>query len=100
MEQHLAEFDAAGIRVVAISVDDPETSRELSRAKGYTFTLLSDPDMKVIGQYDLVDPIDQVARPAEFLVDAAGIVRWRNFAPSVYVRARPEDVLKAAAGLR
>ncbi len=99
MERHLPEFEAAGIRVAAISVDPPDASRELALGRQYTFPLLSDPDMKIIGQYDLVDPVDQVARPAEFLIDAAGVVRWRNLAPSVYVRARPEDVLDAAARL-
>jgi peroxiredoxin len=100
MEEHLPEFDAAGIRVVAISVDEPATSRDLARTKGYTFTVLSDPEMTVIGRYDLVDPIDQVSRPAEFLIDAAGTVRWKNLDPSVYVRLRPEDVLKALSALR
>jgi len=99
MEQHLTEFDRAGLRVVAISVDEADTSRELARAEGYTFIVLSDPAMKVIGQYDLVDPVDRVSRPAEFLIDSGGIVRWRNLAPSVYVRARPEDVLQSAAAL-
>jgi peroxiredoxin len=100
MEQHLREFDRAGVRVVAISVDEPDASRDLARANGYTFIVLSDPEMKVIGRYDLVDPVDQVSRPAEFLIDSIGIVRWRTLAPSVYVRARPEDVLRAAAALR
>jgi mycoredoxin-dependent peroxiredoxin len=100
MEQHLPEFDAAGIRVVAVSVDEPEVSRDLARAKGYSFTVLSDPEMKVIGRYDLVDPVEQVARPAEFLIDSMGIVRWKNLAPSVYVRARPDAVLEAASALK
>jgi peroxiredoxin len=100
MEQRLPEFDAAGIRIVAISVDEPGVSRDLAHAKGYTFTLLSDPEMKVISQYDLVDPIDQVARPAEFLVDSAGTVRWTHLDPSVYVRVRPDDILEAVSALK
>jgi peroxiredoxin len=100
MERRLPDFDAAGVRVVAISVDEPDVSRGLARDNGYTFTLLSDPEMNVIRRYDLIDPADQVARPAEFLIDSAGIVRWRNLAPSVYVRARPEDVLNAAAQMK
>jgi len=96
MEQRLRDFDSAGIRVAAISVDPPDDSRVLAQAKGYTFTLLSDPDMKTITQYDLVDPLDGVARPAEFLVDPSGVVRWRNLTNSVYVRATPEQVLSAA----
>lgn len=99
MEQRLKDFEDAGIRVVAISVDSPDESRNLARQKSYTFTFLSDPEMKAIARYDLVDPVDRVARPAEFLVDSAGIVRWRNLAPSVYVRATPDQVLAAAKGM-
>ena len=36
-----------------------------------------------------------IARPAEFLVDAAGIIRWVNLTENIRVRARPEAVLKA-----
>jgi peroxiredoxin len=100
MQQRLKDFDDAGIQVAAISVDAPDESRVLAEAKGYSFTLLSDPDMKMITQYDLVDPIDAVARPAEFLVDATGIVRWRNLTNSVYVRATPDQVLAAAKTLK
>jgi peroxiredoxin len=100
MEQRLRDFDAARIRVAAISVDEPGDSRALARDRGYTFALLSDPEMKTIARYDLVDHVDQVARPAEFLLDAAGIVRWRHLDESVYVRVHPEDVLRAAAALK
>jgi peroxiredoxin len=96
MQQRLQDFDDAGIRVVAISVDAPDESRALAEGKGYNFTLLSDPDTKTITRYDLVDPVDTVARPAEFLVDAAGVVRWRNLTNSVYIRATPAQVFAAA----
>ena len=100
MEQGLPDLDAAGIRVAAISVDDSDASRQLAHDQGYTFTLLSDPDLTVSRQYDVVDPIEQAARPAEFLIDPAGVVRWRHLAESIYIRARPEDVLRAAAALK
>jgi len=35
------------------------------------------------------------ARPAEFLLDANGVVRWRNLTTSTFVRARPEQMLTA-----
>ena len=35
-----------------------------------------------------------IARPAEFLVDATGTVRWVNLTESIVVRLRPEQVLK------
>src|SRR5262245_49357443 len=67
---------------------------------GYTFPLLSDPDTKVIRRYDVLHPGAgpkgaNIARPAEFLLDADGIVRWVNLTDNIAVRARPEQVLQA-----
>jgi len=36
-----------------------------------------------------------IARPAEFLIDAAGTIRWVNLTDDIRVRARPESVLAA-----
>jgi hypothetical protein len=36
-----------------------------------------------------------IARPAEFLVDAAGTIRWVNLTDDIRVRARPESALTA-----
>jgi peroxiredoxin len=100
LQKNLSRLAAAGIRPVAISIDDPPVSYALSQEAGYTYTFLSDPTLDVIRQYDLADH-DMGARPAEFLVDASGVVRWRNIPSSVYVRATPDDVIDAArrAGL-
>lgn len=88
--------------MAAISVDPPEVSRRLAQKMGYTFTLLSDTNAQVIRAYDLLHPGAapsgaDVARPAEFLIDASGAVRWVNLTESVTVRARPEQLLKATA---
>ena len=39
---------------MAISVDPPEVSRDLSKKAGYTFSILSDPNAEVIRRYDLL----------------------------------------------
>lgn len=88
------------MRVAAISVDPPEVTREHARKQGYTFTFLSDPAAEVIRRYDLLHegagPKGQdVARPAEFLVDRTGTVRWVNLTESYTVRARAKQVLEA-----
>jgi len=41
-----------------------------------------------------------VARPAEFLVDRDGVVRWRKLTEDLKVRARPEELLAAAQRLK
>ena len=101
----MARFNETGIRPVAISVDTPEESRDLSAKAGYTFPLLSDPKAEVIRRYDLVHAGagingHDVARPAEFLLDSSGTVRWINLTENYWVRARPEQILEAAKTLR
>ena len=100
LQHRLSEFDARGIRVVGISVDSPEASKRQSQKLGYTFPLLSDPDAKVIRRYDVLSSGAgpkgaDIARPAEFLLDSDGIVRWVNLTDNIAVRARPEQVLEA-----
>jgi peroxiredoxin len=86
-------------RPVGISMDEPVASFALSREAGYTYTFLSDPKLAAIHAYDVADP-NMGARPAEFLVDTTGVVRWRNLPSSIYVRARPDDVLRAAIAMK
>jgi peroxiredoxin len=99
-QHRLSEFDARGISVIGISVDPPDINKRQSQKLGYTFPLLSDPDAKVIRRYDVLHPGAgpkgaNIARPAEFLLDSDGIVRWVNLTDNIAVRARPEQVLDA-----
>jgi peroxiredoxin len=101
IEKHLAQFNEVGIRPVAISVDSPEINRDMLKQAGYTFTFLSDPKAEAIRSYDLLHSGagiegQDVARPAEFLLDSSGTVRWLNLTENYWVRARPEQILEAA----
>lgn len=95
---------ASGVRLVAISVDPPEINREHCRKQGYTYTFLSDSKAEVIRRYDLLHAGagpggSDVSRPAEFLIDSTGTVRWVNLTESYVVRARPDRILKAVDDL-
>ena len=99
----MGEFEARGIRVAAISVDPPEASRDLCRKRGYTYTFLSDPKAEVIRRYNLLDAKvgeQNLARPAEFLLDSSGTVRWVNLTENLWVRATPEEMLQATTLMR
>ena len=92
------------MRPVAISVDTPEQSADLRRKAGYTFTFLSDPNTEAIRKYDLLHKGagqngHDIARPAEFLVDKSGTVRWVNLTEDFRIRATPEQMLNAAKAL-
>ena len=67
---------------------------------GFAYTFLSDPKTEVIRRYDLLHAGagpkgENIARPAEFLIDSTGTVRWVNLTENIGVRARPEQVLRA-----
>jgi len=62
--------------------------------------VLSDPKAEVIRRYGLLHPKggedgQDIARPAEILVDASGTIRWENLTDDLRVRARPGQVLEA-----
>jgi peroxiredoxin len=101
VEKQLGEFSAARVRPVAISVDQPQVSLGLSKKAGYTFTILSDPNTAVTRQYHLLHTAGgpsgtDISRPAEFLVDQNGIIRWTNFTEDIRVRARANEMLAEA----
>lgn len=90
---------------MAISVDPPRDSYALQQKAGYSFTFLSDQSTEAIRAYDLVHKGagingNDIARPAEFLIDSTGTVRWVNLTENYWVRARPEQVLEVAKLLK
>lgn len=90
---------------MAVSVDAPAVSQDLSKKAGYTFTILSDPDAAVVRNYHLLHAGagpegHDISRPAEFLVDRDKVARWTNFTEDIRVRARADEMLAAAKGLK
>ena len=103
-QKRLPEFEARGIGVVGVSVDPPDVNQRHSQKLGYTFPLLSDPNAKIIRRYDVLHPgagpkSADISRPAEFLLDSNGIVRWVNLTDNIAVRARPDQVFEALSQL-
>lgn len=50
-------FDALGVRVLALSYDEPEALRDFADAYGITYTLLSDPDSRVIREFGILNTL-------------------------------------------
>ena len=99
-QKRLPDFEKRGVHLAAISVDSVEVTKAHCGRMGYTFPFLSDADAAVIKRYDVlhrgVGPKgNDIARPAEFYVDAGGTVRWVNLTENIAVRARPGQALGA-----
>ena len=90
--------------MAAVSVDSPEESERLRELAGYSFLFLCDDKDELIRRWDLVHPHGgeggkDIARPAEFILDPAGKVRWVKLTDDIFIRARPEEVLQAIDSL-
>ena len=102
----MRDFDAADIRVYALSYDEADALRDFRDAHGITYTLLSDPDSDVIRSFGilntLIDPNDHpwygIPYPGAIVVSAEGAVTHKFFDNNLAVRAGPEQLLRAALG--
>ena len=94
-------------RFYAISRDTPAESRDLGKKieadqRGpLGFAMLSDPRSNTVDRYRLRDPeyakqkLDGVPRPAVFVLDQAGRVRWEKIETDYRERPSVEEVAAA-----
>ena len=85
---------AAGADVVGISVDKSEKSRELSDKLKLPFPVLSDVDHKVIDAYDLYNAEGKISKPATYVLDTKGVVRWSFFEEDYKIRPLNNVILE------
>lgn len=96
---HARAFEALGLRLVALSVDEPARSAHLKSAERLPFVLLCDTGRAVVQRFGLYNEAEKggIARPATFVVDAARKVRFASV-DSVRSRVLPADVLASLGG--
>lgn len=84
---------------MAVAVDPIAKTRPWVEQEGYSMTFLSDPGAREIRRLGLLHPGagiagSDIARPAEFLLDRDGIVRWRNLTDDYRVRLDADRLLE------
>lgn len=67
-------------------MDNTERSRELAAKLKVPYAILSDVDHRVIDAYDLYNAEGKISRPATFVLDTTGMVRWSFFEEDYKVR--------------
>ena len=99
------------VRLLAISVDDHETTKKFiekisSDGKGsVNYVMLSDPEHKVIDSYGLHDPaydgtkFDGIPHPAVYVIDKTGRVAWSKVESDYKVRPSNADIRAALESL-
>jgi peroxiredoxin len=104
LQLRAADFQAAGAKLVAVSVDSVELNRGVVEKLGLSFPVLSDPELVAIDAFGLrhrggnpmPDPgtSGDIARPAVYVIEN-GTIRWRDLTDSYRIRVDPDDVLAA-----
>ena len=94
------EFVAAGASVIAIAPDSTETIARFTKQHPSPFPIVSDADHATFDAYDVASrALSLGQRPAVFVVDAQGIVRFDAIGTQQWQIADNDTVLKLLASL-
>lgn len=96
----LASFQNDTVQVLAVSVDSPYAHKVWANEQGYEFPLLADfwPHGDVAKAYGVFDDAKGVSVRGTFVIDKAGVVRWKTVNAIPDARDQSE-YLKALAAL-
>ncbi|MCP4679403.1 MAG: peroxiredoxin family protein [Deltaproteobacteria bacterium] len=90
------KFDEQGVGLAAISADTKEDSREFIEDKGITVPLLSDPALKVIGDYGVAMKGEDIAVPSVFIITKDKKIQWQYVGENMTDRPSEEEILNWA----
>jgi len=98
LEKHHGEFDARGVRILAVSLDDVADSQE-TQTKFPHLTILSDHDESLARAASVIGPHlgpagEATVSPTTIVFDKAGIVRW-VYRPDRFTNRLAPDALLA-----
>lgn len=85
------QYADAGIELLAISTEDlsllQASLTDLAKDAPFPFPLAADPDLVAFQAYDAFDDFEQVPLHATYLIDANGMVRWRDISAEPFADA-------------
>jgi len=101
----IQQFKDAGATIVAVSGEEVDKGKDLLKKLNLPFILLSDTKFEGIDRYGVRDPnpherlkamgIMQLSKPAAFVIDETGVVRYKYVGKNASDRPKNEDLLKA-----
>ncbi|HEY6190645.1 MAG TPA: peroxiredoxin [Pyrinomonadaceae bacterium] len=94
------DYAATGAEVVGISTDTTESHQRFSEHHGLPLRLLSDTGGAVSRAYNATSWLPNRAARAVFVIDAAGVIRYRKVQPLSLFRPKDDEIIAAirAAG--
>jgi peroxiredoxin len=100
LREDIERFNQAGARVVAIAPDTAEGVARFVRDNDYPFRLLPDAEHTVFDAYDVISTMMSLGqRPALFVVDRDGIVRFDSIGTQQWQIPSNDNVLAVISSL-
>jgi peroxiredoxin Q/BCP len=100
LRDDIEKFTEAGATVVAVAPDTLEGVARFTRDDAYPFPLLADAEHAVFDAYDVIATLMSLGqRPAVFIVDAAGLVRFDSIGSQQWQIPTNENVLAVLSEL-
>jgi peroxiredoxin len=91
LERHLPSYRELGVRPVAVTLDSPETGREmLEGTPGFDIVSV---DTATFESWGALDPESGVPLPLTYILDANGIIRFRYRGRNASDRVRDAELL-------
>jgi peroxiredoxin len=101
LRDDIERFTESGARVVAIAPDTAEGVTKFVQGNEYPFSLLADEHHVVFDAYDVVSTMMSLGqRPALFVVDREGVVRFDSIGTQQWQIPSNDNVLGVLSSLR
>ncbi len=104
LQESVRAIAAHGASLVALSVDPPRLSRRLAEELGIGFPLLCNPDGSAIDAYGvrnrLLGARSGIPHPAVFVIDARGVIRFREVHRNYRRRTSARRILRILEKLK
>ena len=89
------DYSATGAEVVGISTNSVESHKSFAENHDLPLRLLADVDRKVADMYGAQSLIPGKVARSVFVIDAQGVVRYRDVRPLGLFRPKDDDTIKA-----
>jgi peroxiredoxin Q/BCP len=95
VRDHWDQYQATGAEVVGISTDSVESHDKFARHHDLPLRLLSDADGKVAKAYGARSLIPGKVARSVFVIDSAGVIRYRDVRPLGLLRPKDDEIIRA-----
>ena len=92
-------FEQAGAVVLAVSPQDVDSHERFAEQEQLTFPLLADVDGSLARSYGVEGGSRVQVKRSIFVIDTAGVVRWRFVGAIRAIFKKPRDLAKILEGI-